>query len=60
MAMRVRSGIPTMCMVMDPPDQRECAPTYSGARPIMAAPTLDISFWRTVTMTKALMEWSLE
>ena len=56
MAMRFQSGAFAMCMAMDPPEQRECAPTSSGENPSLAAPTRLHSALRTVMMMEALTE----
>ena len=53
MATRVQSGTSAMCMATDPPERRECVPMYSGAYPILAAPTIMVSAQRTAMMSKA-------
>ena len=45
MAMRVLSGIPTVCMSMAPPEWIESVPMSSGENPSLFAPTLDVLVW---------------
>ena len=54
MAMRVQSGTPTMCMVMDPSEQRECVSTFSGENLSLTAPTRQVSALRTDMMFEDL------
>ena len=54
MATRVRSGTPTMCTVMDPPERIECVLTSSGVNPSLAALALMVSARRTVMISEAL------
>ena len=56
MVMSVQSSTSAMCMAMDLPDQRECVPKSSGAKPSLAAPTRLHSALMTAMMLEALTE----
>ena len=58
MVMRVRSGILKMCTAMAPLEQRECAPTPSGANPSLVAPNRQALSLMTEMMFEALTERS--
>ena len=57
MAMRILSGIPVMCMAMDPTEQIECVPTSSRENPSLAAPTRWASSLMTEMVFEVMTEW---
>ena len=56
MAMRVQYGTPAVCMVMAPPERRECVPMPSGVNQSLAALTQRVSSLRKEMIFEALTE----
>ena len=60
MDMRMRLGNPTILMVMDPTEWRECTPISSGSNTTLAVSFLSTFVLRVEIITEAVIEWILE